>query len=224
MKYCLIFLLIVIAGTAIAGPIHDARTGLIPKGTVLNVDNAIVTKVMNNSFCVSEQPVGPWNAIWVYVGHSPAVQDGDIISIRALYSEHNGRSMLSMSYPEDAEIVVTGYMDVPLLYVNGMELMQEPESYESCWINLTDGLIVSEVRPDGYWVVQSYEFPMFSFVMYDYFQLFPNVQTAECYNNADALFFWYGDEWVLKTYDVVNVDCAVENNHTSFGSMKAVWR
>ena len=132
--------------------------------------------------------------------------------------------MLSMSYPADAEIVVTGSMDVPLLYVNGMELMEEPEGYESCWINLTDGLIVSEVRPDGYWVVQSYEFPMFSFVMYDYFQLFPDVQTAECYNNADALFFWYGDEWVLKTYDVDHVNCAVENNHVSFGSIKAVWR
>ncbi|MCP4144895.1 MAG: hypothetical protein GY752_06375 [bacterium] len=224
MKYCLIFLLLIMTGSAIAGPIHDARTGLIPEGTVLDVDNAVVTKVMGNSFCVSEQPVGQWNAIWVWVGELPAVQEGDIISIRALYSEHDGRSMLSMSYPEDAEIVVTGSMDVPLLYVNGMELMQEPEGYESCWINLTDGLIVSEVRPDGYWVVLSHEFPMFSFVMYDYFQLFPDVQTAECYNNADALFFWYGHEWVLKTYDVDNVDCAVENNHISFGSMKAVWR
>jgi hypothetical protein len=47
---------------------------------------------------------------------------------------------------------------------------------------------------------------------------------AECYNNADGIFFYYDGVHVLKTLDVEYVDCTVGNEVRTFGEIKSIYR
>jgi hypothetical protein len=223
MKTMLTIALILAATAAQAGTIHDIRTGLVPVGTELTIIDAVVTAVMDNSIVVSEQATGPELAVWVYGGEAPTVSAGDVVTVSGTYLELNGRATISLLYPADAGVTVTGSAPVPVNHVTVFQLQDDPEGWETTLVNVTDGLIVQEILENGQWSVASYE-TGYMMVLDDYFHLFPAVRVAECYNNADGLFFFYGGAYVLKALHVEYVDCTVADEPLSFGAVKALYR
>ena len=103
------------------------------------------------------------------------------------------------------------------------QLESDPEAWSSTRLFVTDGLLVQEVYEDGQWLVASYETGHLM-RLDDYFGLYPDVRVAECYNNADGVFMFYGDRFVLKALDLAYVDCTVPNESASLGAVKQMYR
>jgi hypothetical protein len=217
---CLIALL---GGAAHAGVIQDLRTGLVPAGSYVTISGAVVTVVMDNSFVIAETETGPWRSIWVYAGETPVVAEGDEVEVHGTFIEHTGRDAVSLLHPAGAHVTVTGAAAPPDNQVTVAQLDADPEAWSSTRLFVTDGLIVQEVLDDGRWIVASYETGHLM-ILDDYFGLYPDVRVAECYNNADGVFFFYGGEYVLKALDLAHVDCTVPNEGLSFGAVKQMYR
>ena len=216
-------LLILITGSALGGVINDIRTGVVPVGSYVTVTGAVVTAVLDNSFIAAETETGPNRSLWVYLGDVPMVAEGDVIDVHGIYIEDNDRAMLSLLNPVETWLTITGSAPLPDNQATVAELMADAEGWESTRVFVTDGLVVQDIMENGQWLVASYETGHFM-VLDDYFGLFPNVAIAECYNNADGVFFLYGGEYVLKTLAVEYVDCTVGNESLSLGSVKRFYR
>lgn len=223
MKRLLMLTVLLAACFAQAGTIQDLRGGVIPEGSIVTVGDAVVTAVMDHSFVVSEQEAGPSRSVWVYEGEVPSVSVGDVVEVFGTYLELNGRATISLLHPATAGYVVTGSAELPRNDVTVLMLLNDPEAWETTLVHVTDGLIVQEVLPNGQWLVASYESGT-QMILDDYFRLFPNVMMAECYNNADGIFFYYDGVHVLKTLDVEYVDCTVGNEVRTFGEIKSIYR
>jgi len=211
------------ASLAQAGDIADIRAGLVPEGTVLTIEGAIVTAVMNSSITVSELPGGPGMSLWVITSGPPTVAVGDIVDLFGTYIEHNERSTFSLWYPAEASITVTGSGTPPMIFATADELVADPEAWESTVVMVTDGLIVQEILADGNWSVSSFETGTV-LILNDYFGLFPMVALGECYNNAFGVFFRFEGQHVLKALEVEITDCSVGNDTLDFGELKSFFR
>ena len=219
----LVLVALLAASVAQAGMIQDIRSGLVPEGTIVDIEGAVVTSVMNTSVTVSELPGGPGMSLWVILGDAPTVYPGDIVDLRGTYLEHSGRSTLSLLHPGDAAMTVTGStMPVPF-YVTVNELIADPEGWESVVVMVTDGLVVQEIYADGSWLVNSYETGT-PLILDDYFGLHPTVGVGECYNNALGLFFMFEGQHVLKALEVDFTDCTVGNENLGMSELKSIFR
>ena len=216
-------LILVLSASAYAGTILDIRTGVIPTGSVVDLDGAVVTAVQNNSFTVTELPAGPYTAIWVYQGASPAVSVGDVVSIKGLVRDNAGRSEINLLYPSAAAATVTASTTPPELFVTSFELHQDFEAWESHVVTITDGMIVQELFFGGYWLAASVESQL-PIMFDDYFFDYATVELGDCYNNAFGMVTWYKTQWVFKVISVEPVDCTVSNDDMSFGDVKDLFR
>lgn len=214
---------LLLAGFAQAGTIADIRAGLVPDGTVVTVEGAVVTAVMNNSITVAELPGGPNLALWVITDGAPTVALGDVVDLYGTYLEHNERATLSLWSPAEASITVTGSAEAPLSYVTVAQLVADPEAWESVVVFVTDGLIVQELFENGEWGVTSHE-TADTLVLNDYFGLFPDVSLGECYNNALGVFFRFQGQHVLKLLEVEYTECSVGNDALGFSALKTLFR
>lgn len=219
----LIVVTLVCGGAALADGIEEIRTGAVPVGSYVTITGGVVTAVMDNSFIVAEPEPGPWRSLWIYVGAAPAVAEGDVVDLLGTYLLHTGRDAVSLLSPAGAHVTVTGTAPLPDNQVTVAELAAEPAAWSSTRLFVTDGLLVQEICADGQWGVASYEtgHPL---RLDDYFGLYPEVRVAECYNNADGVFMFYGDRYVLKALDLAYVDCTVPNRDLSLGAVKKMYR
>jgi len=220
---CIGLLLVLTAVSAAAGTIHDIRTGLVPRGAVVEVADAIVTAVQNNSFTVSEMPAGPYRAIWVYVGATPDVSVGDLIDLRGFYRDNFGRDEINLRWPADAGVVVTGGAPLPNIALTSDELAADPEAWVSALITISDGMIVQEILERGQWRATSVETSL-EITFDDYFFDVATVELGDCYNNGYGLFTWHDGGYVFKVLSVALTDCTVANERLSFGQMKVIYR
>jgi hypothetical protein len=218
-----VLLLTVLAVSASAGTIFDIRTDSGRVGDVVEVEGAIVTAVQNNSFCVTELPAGLYTAIWVYQGSTPMVVSGDKVDLKGLVRDAFGRAEISLRWPGDAGVTVTGQGPVPDIQLTTTELMADPEAWESALITITDGMIVQELLPRGQWRATSVETSL-DVIFDDYFFDFATVDLGDCYNNAFGLFSWYDGAWIFKVLSVALIDCTIANEQLTFGEMKAIYR
>lgn len=212
-----------LAGAAAAGTIHDIRTGVVPNGSIVEVTGAVVTAVQSNSFTVTEQPAGPFTAIWVYAGSTPTVAEGDVVDIKGLVRDNLGRAEINLLYPMDAGYTVTGTATLPMMYADTLMLQGNYEAYESHVLTITDGMIVQEVLEGGLWMASSVETQL-PVVFDDYFYDFATVALGDCYNNAYGMITWHLGQWVFKVMATENVDCTVGNEDLSFSSVKSLFR
>jgi hypothetical protein len=218
-----IMAVLVIAGTAVAGPIKDVREGRTSAGSVIDASNIVVTAVQNNSFTVTEMPAGEYTAIWVYEGVSPAVSVGDVIDLKGLVRDNYGSSEINLLYPSDAGYTVTGTTSAPEIFLTTAEMALNQEAWESHVVTITDGMIVQEILEGGQWLAYSVETEL-PVLFDDYFFDYATVDLGDCYNNAHGLVTWYRDTWVFKVISTENVDCTVGNEDLSFGSVKSLYR
>lgn len=214
---------LVCGGVAFADGIEEIRTGSVPLGSYVDVTGGIVTAIMDHSFIVAEAEPGPRRSIWVYLGAAPALSEGDVVDVMGTYLLHTGRDAISLLHPAGAHVTVTGTAPVPDNQVTVAELDADPAAWSSTRLFVTDGLLVQGVFEDGQWLVASYETGHLM-RLDDYFGLYPGVRVAECYNNADGVFMFYGDRYVLKALDLAYVDCTVPNEGASFGAVKQMYR
>ena len=212
-----------IAMAASAGTIHDIRTGVLPVGAVVDVHGAVVTAVQNSSFTVTELPAGPYTAIWVYQGATPAVHVGDVVSIRGLVRDNSGRAEINLLYPMDAAAIVTSTTTPPEQFLTTTELAADYEAWESNVLTITDGMIVQDLMFGGFWLASSVETTL-PVLFNDYFFDYATVALGDCYNNAFGMVTWYKSQWVFKVMSVEHVDCTVGNNAASFGDLKSMFR
>ncbi len=206
-----------------AGTIQDIQSGLIPEGSYVLIEDAVVTSVMHSSFTIAELPGGPGLGLWVLDTAAPTVSVGDVVELYGTYLEHNDRATLSLLHPAGAYVSVTGTTTPPQVFATVDELIADLDAWEGVAVEVTDGLIVQEILGEGDWLVSSFESGT-ELVLNDYFGLFPNVQLGECYNNAFGIFFELDGHHVLKTLDVEYVDCTVDAATSSFGALKASYR
>lgn len=216
-------LIILLAGAAAAGTIHDIRTGAVPVGSVVNVSGAVVTAVQNSSFTVTELPAGPYTAIWVYEGAAPSVGVGDVVDIRGLVRDNAGRAEINLLYPADAGYTVTGSAAVPSIFLTTLDLAADHEAWESHVVTITDGMIVQQLLPGGLWLASSVETQL-PVVFSDYFYDYATVDLGDCYNNAYGMITWFQNQWVFKVISTVDTDCTVGNEDLSFGAVKTLYR
>ncbi len=186
-------------------------------------DGVVVTAVQNSSFTVTELPAGPYTAIWVYAGSTPAVSVGDVISLKGLVRDNDGRAEINLLYPADAHATVTGTAAVPEIFLTTLDLAADAEAWESHVAVVTDGMIVQEIYEDGTWLAYSVETQL-PVLFHDYFYDFATVDLGECYNNAYGMVTWHGDRWVYKVISVSETDCTVANEDLSFGGVKSLFR
>jgi len=224
MRSLIVFMLLaVMAVSATAGTIFDIRTDSGRVGDVVEIEDAIVTAVQNNSFCVTELPAGPYTAIWIYLGSTPTVVMGDRVDLKGLVRDAFGRAEISLRWPADAGVTVTGQGPVPDIQLTTTDIMVDPEAWESALITITDGMIVQEMLPRGQWRAISVETSL-DVIFDDYFFDFATVDLGDCYNNAFGLYTWHDGAWIFKMLSVALIDCTIANEHLTFGEMKAIYR
>ncbi|MBU0742471.1 hypothetical protein KKG45_06570 [bacterium] len=211
------------AVSAAAGTIHDIRTGQVPRGTVVEVDGAVVTAVQNGSFSVTELPAGPYRAIWVFLGSEPAVSAGDVVDLKGFYRDNFGRDEINLLWPPDAGVVVTGSAPLPDIQLTTTEIAADPAAWVSAMITITDGMIVMEMQLRGQWRATSVETSL-DVVFDDYFYDFATVGLGDCYNNGFGLYTWHDGAYVFKVLSVALIDCTIANEALSFGQLKVIYR
>ena len=219
----IIALMTILAASAGAGTIYEIRTGQLRAGSVVDIEDAVVTAVQANSFCVTELPAGPYTAIWVYMGTTPSVVSGDVVTLKGLVRDAFGRSELSLRWPQDAGVTVTGTGEVPDIQLTTTDIAADPEAWESALITITDGMIVQELLDRGQWRAISVETSLDVFFD-DYFYDYATVDVGDCYNNAYGLYTWHDGGWVFKVLSAALTDCTVANEELSFGQVKAIYR
>ena len=219
----IVLVVLLAASVVTAGTIQDIRSGLVPEGTIVDIEGAVMTSVMHSSFTIAEMPGGPGLALWVIDSEAPTINVGDVVDLRGTYIEHHERATLSLLHPADAHVTVTGAVPPVPVYATVDEILADPEAWESVVVMVTDGLIVQEILQDGNWLVHSYETGS-PLVLNDYFGLFPSVAIGECYNNGFGVFFRYEGQHVLKALELDFTDCAVGNDTLGVGELKALYR
>ncbi len=205
--------------------IHDIRTGLVPEGTQLNVNGAIVTAVRYNGFSCTDPAAGPYTAIWVYTSVDPAVVPGDVVDIMdANYQEYYGLSELNMTTYSGTWTVV-GSAPVPALVMTLADVQADDEAWESHVITLTDGFMVTELLNYGQWNATSADSGLV-LMNDDYFFDSSVLQVGDCYNGVVGMYTYsYGDYKLNPLADgLMLVDCAVANDSVSFSRVKALYR
>ena len=108
-------------------------------------------------------------------------------------------------------------------------IVVDGEPYESVFICVTDGLIVT-TAPNTYgeWVTQSHETPQHTLMFDDYWYDDTTVSVGDCYNWAGGILMYSFGAYKLEpfagTRGIGLTGCAVEAEAFSFGQLKALYR
>jgi len=222
MKKALLAALLMVAATAAWGATPgEIRAGAVEEGTSVELSGVVVTSVLHSSFTVTALPAGPDQALWVMTDPDPMVAVGDVLDLRGVYIEYKDITTIWAH-----GWTVVDQIDPPTMYATAAQLMGEPERYESCVLQVTDGLIVVEILPEGDWIVVSFEDGT-TLVRLNAYWFDPSIVFAgQCYNNATGLFTYHEGEFLLKVFPdgLALTDCTVDNDDVSFGSIKALYR
>lgn len=221
-----VMLLALFAGTASAGLIYDINNGVYPELTVLTVEGAVVTAVSYNGFAATELPAGPYTACWVYTGGAPTVAVGDVVTLTdATYKEYYELTELDMTVEATAAVTATGTTAVPVINKTLAEVQADNEAWEAHVLTITDGFMVSEILTYGQWNAVSQDSGLI--LMHDDMWFDDTtIALGDCYLGVTGFYTYaYGDFKINPLVDgLVEVDCTVDNDPVSFGSIKALYR
>ncbi len=210
---------------AVAAPtIFDIQNGVYLEGDVVTIENVVVTAIRYNGIWVEEAPYGAYNGIWVYMGSTTNVP-GDIVNVTGTYAEYYGLTELNASGGL-VEVVGSGAVPAPTV-MTAASMLADPEPWVSCLITISDGMNITEtsdVLGHGYWTAQTISGDILNFD--DYLYDDTTVLLGQCYNNATGIL-----EYTYSTYRMEPfadgyplVDCVVDAEETSFGSVKSLFR
>jgi hypothetical protein len=227
-----LLLLVLAAGAAEAGVIRDIQQGLVPVNSMVTITSAMVTGVRPTGLFLGEIPNGPYAGIWVETGaYAHGSEEGDLCTVTARYIEAGGISVIDFNgTPAGSRSLSkapTG-LTYPSYCVTARDLNLAPAMYESGFLCLTDGLIVTTMPdPNGEWLVQSHEYG--HIIRLDDFWHDPSgVQVGQCYDWAGGIWFYDGVNWKLEPFagerGIGITDCAVPTDLQSFGRIKALYR
>jgi hypothetical protein len=228
-KIALVSLIVMMAAAAQAGVIEDIQTGMVDENTLVTPCDVVVTAVTYNGVWVAEAPYGMYNGIWVYMGSDEPIEfvPGDIVCICGEYKEYYDLSEVDIvSAGLYGSIVKTGEMAVPMpSFVTAMDLMADPEPWESCVITIVDGMeVTGEPSSYGEWFATAQDGTeiMFDDVFYDA----ETVALGDCYNNATGVFtYTYSNFKLLPFEDGLSLtDCAVDTEGTTMSQLKSLYR
>ena len=221
-----VMVLALFAGTAFAGAIYDCNTGVYTELDVLTVEGAVVTAVTYNGFSATDIPAGPYTAAWVYTGGAPTVAIGDVVTLTdATYKEYYDLTELDMTTSGTGLVTVTGTAVAPVFTMTLAEVQADDEAWEAHVLNITDGFMVSELLSYGEWKAISQESGLVLHhddIMFDE----TGLAVGDCYLGVTGYYTYsYGTFRMIPYVDgLVEVDCTVDNETTSFGSVKALYR
>lgn len=217
-------LLLAAACAASAGTIADIRAGEVPDGTVVSIEGAVVTAVLETSLTVSEPDGGPARALWVLCDGAPAAVAGDVVDLYGTYLEHNGRATLSLWSPAGASLTVVGRAEVPVSEVDAAMLAADPEAWESVLVRLTEELTPMGGRENGDWLTVG-RLTGAELDLDDYFgALPPQPPLGECLADVRGVYFCYQDAHVLKALALETVACALGDEAQGFSDLKTMFR
>jgi len=219
----LLLLTLGLAATALAGTIADIRAGLVPQGTVVDVQGAVVTALLDQSLTVAEVPGGPDLALWVLLDGAPTVAAGDVVDLRGTYLEHNERATLSLWSPADAFLTVTGQDDVPVSVVDAAALAAAPETWESVLVLVDEMLTVTGLTGEGGLLAAGRD-SQGVLVLDDYYGVLPAATPGDCYDAVRGIFFRYQGEHVLKVQTLTPAVCSVGAEARRFSELKSMFR
>ncbi len=226
-RMSIVLMLVLLASVTQAGTIIDLQTEVYTVGAHVEVVGAVVTEVSYNGFFMGEIPTALYSGVWVYDNGVNVVAIGDIVSVGALYEEYHELTELNVLSDAAGYVTVTGWTDCLLpLCVTIAELNANPEPYESVWIQVMDGMMVTELLTYGMWEVESYDTTGEFLLMDDYWYDDTTVQVGDCYFCATGIYVWNYDFWKLNPHvdGLSLVDCSVPNEEMTIGDVKKLYR
>jgi hypothetical protein len=228
MKKFVIVMVMLCAGSAFAGAIYDVQTGVYALDAEVTIEDAVVTGVRYNGVFVNEQVNGPYTGVWVYTGVAPGVLVGDLVDVKGLYKEYFDLTEI------DVAADLTGYLTFDSIHTGALvavdmtipALQADPEPWESCFIQITSGMMVTEILTYGEWKVEDVDAPGQYLVMDDYWYDETTVLVGDCYSCAVGILMYNYGVFKLEPFEgnICVVDCSVGNEEMTFGGVKALYR
>jgi len=124
--------------------IFDIQLGVYPEGTVVHVDNVVVTGVGKFGYFVQEPDPDPtwqrqWSGIWVFTNQDHTVHKGDVVNLVGTYQEYFNFSEIDVTFPGSSQQYVgagTIPDPVPCLISEVNDTGALAEAYESVLIRV----------------------------------------------------------------------------------------
>ncbi len=227
-KLAIVLSLVCIAGSAFAGAIYDVQTGVYTVGDEVIIDDAVVTGVRYNGCFVNEQVNGPYTGVWVYTGAAPGVAVGDLVDVKGLYEEYYDLTEINVSTDP------TGYCTFDSVHTGTLvgvamtltAFNADPEAWECGFIQITDGLMVTQLLGYGEWEAESYDAPGEFLVFDDYWYDDTTVQVGDCYQCVHGIIYYSYGVYKMEAFEdgICVVDCSVSNEDMSFSDIKSLYR
>ncbi len=229
MKKMAMFLIIGLCfGTANAGVIHDLQIGeMYTEGDWILVEGAVVTASAYYGVAIAEEPYGPGNSVWVYLGSEHGILVGDLVNCYGVYEEYYDLTEINVKdYEPDSffDVFSTGPVPPPIA-VSAGDIMTDPEPFESSIVLLPDGFIVTEMLSYGEWTADTYSSR--TTIHFDDFWFDETVlDVGICAQNATGMWTYSYGAFKLEPFaDGFPIDdCWINNETITFGAIKAMYR
>jgi len=216
--------------------IYDIQTDPAnhPVGSLGVPCDVIVTATRSSGFYCQQvadplvNPNGEYSGIWIYTGTDLGYVPGDILAICGEIKEYYGLTEVDVPAAGLYGYVLKTGTGAPLApyYVTAAQVDADGEPWESVQVTITDGM---EIFPGfdlshGEW--QVYSLGGTPLIFDDYWYDFLNVEEGQCYNNATGIYTYNYGAFKLEPYvdGIPLVDCAVDVETLSMGSIKAMFR
>lgn len=228
MRLASALLLIIVALPAAAGTIVDLQTGAYAVGDLVVVDDAVVTAVRDNGVFISEAGGGPYTGVWVYTGTGHDLTAYTTVDVAGYYEEYYDATEINVVAADTLGYALDqGVAASPSAWpVTIAELNADPEAYESCFILVTDGMIVTEIGSYGEWTMESAVTPGEFIVMDDFWEDPTRFEVGTCSSSAIGIYWYSFGAYKLEPFyhGVCICDCTVGNEERSFGEVKNLFR
>ncbi|MCP4144898.1 MAG: hypothetical protein GY752_06390 [bacterium] len=222
-KLLLVALTLIVSTSAFAGVIYDLNTGVYADGDLVSAEG-VITAVRYNGFSMTELPVGPYSAVWVYCGDASTFTIGDEVVITdGQYTEYYDLSEIIQT--DLLQIAITGNNPIAPLVMTVAAAAADYEPWESGVITFTDGFWVTEILSHGQWSARSYD-SMTNLIHDDYFFDETTLAVEMCYDGVTGMLTYNYGEFKMNPFadGLVVGDCVIANEEVSFGSVKALYR
>ncbi len=229
MRKLVIALVLLCTSSAFAGAIYDLQFGgTYALNDEVTVEDAVVTGVRYNGVFINEQVNGPYTGVWVYTGVAPGVAVGDLVDVKGLYKEYFDLTEIDVSAD------LTGYLTFDSIHLGSLvavgmsiaALNADPEPWECGFIQITSGMMVTQILTYGEWEVESADAPGQFLVMDDYWYDELTVTVGDCYLCAVGVLMYNFGIYKLEPFfeNICLVDCSVGNEDMTFGQVKSLYR
>ncbi|MBC8425577.1 hypothetical protein H8E07_15795 [bacterium] len=232
MNKLVIVLVLLMAGTAVAGPIFDVQTGAYTVGDEVTISGAVVTGVRYNGCFISEDPTGPYTGVWVYVGSGnldPMITAGTVVDVKGLYEEYYDFTEINVTTDATGYCTYMGDFGGTLVptSVTVAQLNADPEAFEGCFIAVLGLMIVTD-NDLGYgeWEAEVMDDPG-QFIYFDDYWYDPvDVMIGDCFCCAVGVVYYSFGVYKLEPFDgsICFMGCPVANEELTFGDVKALYR